>query len=156
MKHTFDITINTNNRPSNNKSNNSSFIDALILSNLKNTAQYLFNTKKKKEPETKIYYFNNEKPKNNINITIKKEYIPSSGISITTFEKALKKIMSTSIDKDTYDFKLADGTPIKLFSDEIQIGYELLPINDATMYLYDKLSESSKNNIINLYIKLNK
>lgn len=156
MKHTFNISINKNNRPSNNnKYTNSTYIDSLILSNLKKAAPYLIDDEFENEnKKTTTYYFTNNKPKKNITINITKT--KSNKISDTEFTKALKTIFSMSDNRDTYDFKLDDGTPIKMFGDEIQIGYELLPINEATLYLYDKLSESSKKNIIDIYIKLNK
>ena len=181
MTYTIDITTRTKkNNPSNFINNASAFIDSLVLSNLKNTAPYLFGKNKRttcvidddfilgnkstayiidddfipmhddKLKDGKTYTFTKKAKKNNktIDITIsgikaKNAYTPD----YDTFEKAVNYLLHKN-GGDTYDFKLDDGTPVKLFDDELQIGYELLPLNEGTMFLYNTLSESSKKNII--------
>lgn len=156
MTHTFNISID-NNTPSNNKFNNTSYIDSLILSNIKKNFSNIY---KKENDDKDIIYTFDSTPKRaprtriiNIDITHKKSNKPN--IDYKTFYKAFNAILSTN-NFDTYDFKLDDGTPIKIFSDEIQIGYELLPINDATLYLYNTLSNNRKKNIIDIYIDIKK
>lgn len=171
MTYTIDITTRTKkNNPSNFiKSNASAFIDSLVLSNLKKTAPYLFGKSGKayiidddyifandKLEDGKAYTFTKKAKKNNktIDITIsglkaKNAYTPD----YNTFEKAVNYLLHKN-GGDTYDFKLDDGTPVKLFSDELQIGYELFPLNEGTMFLYNALSESSKKNIIDIYINI--
>lgn len=172
MTYTIDITTRTKkNNPSNFiKSNASAFIDSLVLSNLKKAAPYIFGksnntyivdddyifaTNDKRLEDGKSYTFT-KKAKNNksIDITIsglktKKAYTPD----YDTFKKAVNYLLHNN-GGDTYDFKLDDGTPVKLFADELQIGYELLPLNEGTMFLYKALSESSKKNIIDIYINI--
>ena len=160
MTYTIDITTRTKkNNPSNFiKSNASAFIDSLVLSNLKRTAPYLFGKSiaDDKLEDGKAYIFTKKAKKNNktIDITIsglkaKNAYTPD----YDTFEKAVNYLLHKN-GGDTYDFKLDDGTPVKLFDDELQIGYELFPLNEGTMFLYNTLSESSKKNIIDIYINI--
>ena len=53
-----------------------------------------------------------------------------------------------------YDFKLYDGTPVKMFSDEIQIGYDLIPLTGFTREYYNSLSESTRKHIIDITIDI--
>lgn len=103
----------------------------------------------------KVYSYDKNK-KNTIDITIgstKKTTRTCKSPDFLTFAKAVKHLLSKT-GSDTYDFKLDDGTPVKMFSDELQIGYELFPLNEGTMYLYKTLSESRKKNIIDIYINI--
>ena len=159
MTYTIDITTRTKkNNPSNFINNASAYIDSLVLSNLKHTAPYLFGKSiaDDKLEDGKTYTFTKKAKKNNktIDITIsglkaKNAYAPD----YDTFEKAVSYLHHKN-GGDTYDFKLDDGTPVKLFDDELQIGYELFPLTEGTMYLYKALSESSKKNIIDIYINI--
>lgn len=159
MTYTIDITTrNKKNNPSNFINNASAYIDSLVLSNLKHTAPYLFGKSiaDDKLEDGKTYTFTKKAKKNNktIDITIsglkaKNAYTPD----YDTFEKAVNYFLHKN-DGDTYDFKLDDGTPVKLFDDELQIGYELFPLTEGTMFLYKTLSESSKKNIIDIYINI--
>lgn len=167
----IDITINKNKKSSNPSiiNNASAYIDNLILTNLKGTAPYLFGDKSTtyiidddfvpmyndKLESGKVYSYNKNKKKT-IDITIdstKKTTRTCKSPDFLTFAKAVKHLLSKT-DGDTYDFKLDDGTPVKMFSDELQIGYELFPLNEGTMYLYKTLSESRKKNIIDIYINI--
>jgi hypothetical protein len=159
MTYTIDITTRTKkNNPSNFINNASAYIDSLVLSNLKRTAPYLFGKSiaGDKLEDGKTYTFTKKAKKNNktIDITIsglkaKNAYTPD----YDTFEKAVNYLLHKN-GGDTYDFKLDDGTPVKLFDDELQIGYELFPLTEGTMFLYKTLSESSKKNIIDIYINI--
>ena len=159
MTYTIDITTrNKKNNPSNFINNASAYIDGLVLSNLKHTAPYLFGKSiaDDKLEDGKTYIFTKKAKKNNktINITVsgtkaKNAYEPD----YNTFEKAVNYLLHKN-GGDTYDFKLDDGTPVKLFDDELQIGYELFPLTEGTMFLYNTLSESSKKNIIDIYINI--
>ena len=159
MTYTIDITTrNKKNNPSNFINNASAYIDSLVLSNLKHTAPYLFGKSiaDDKLEDGKTYTFTKKAKKNNktINITVsgakaKNVYEPD----YNTFEKAVNYLLHKN-GGDTYDFKLDDGTPVKLFDDELQIGYELFPLTEGTMFLYNALSESSKKNIIDIYINI--
>lgn len=167
----IDITINKNKKSSNPSiiNNASAYIDNLILTNLKGTAPYLFGDKSTayiidddfipmhddKLKSGKVYSYDKNKKKT-IDITIgstKKTTRTCKSPDFLTFAKAVKHLLSKT-DGDTYDFKLDDGTPVKMFSDELQIGYELFPLNEGTMYLYKTLSESRKKNIIDIYINI--
>lgn len=163
----IDITINKskkNNNPSNFGSA-SAYIDNLILTNLKKTAPYLFGksghaciidddfiiTPNDKLKSGKTYTFTKGENKKTIDI-----FIPSKKATkpdYITFSKALAHLLGKNCG-DTYDFLLDDGTPVKMFADEIQIGYELLPLNEATKYIYNALSDSRKKDIIDIYINI--
>lgn len=180
----IDITINKNKKSSNPSiiNNASAYIDNLILTNLKKTAPYLFGKNKRttciidddfilgnkstayiidddftplyndKLESGKVYSFDKNKKKT-IDITIGGKKYTGGSPDYITFSKAVKYLLSGG-NGDTYDFKLDDGTPVKMFSDELQIGYELFPLNEGTMYLYKTLSESRKKNIIDIYINI--
>lgn len=163
----IDITINKskkNNNPSSFGSA-SAYIDNLILTNLKKTAPYLFGksghaciidddfifTPNNKLESGKTYTFTKGENKKTIDI-----FIPSKKTTkpdYITFSKALAHLLGKNCG-DTYDFLLDDGTPVKMFADEIQIGYELLPLNEATKYIYNALSDSRKKDIIDIYINI--
>lgn len=99
------------------------------------------------------------KRKKNININIditrkpKKTYTYNS-IDYGDIFDMIKFIYDYKCEKPSYDFKLHDGTPVKMFSDEIQIGYDLIPLTGFTRAIYDSLSESSRKRIIDIYIDI--
>lgn len=163
----IDITINKSKKNNNPSSfgNASAYIDNLILTNLKKTAPYLFGksghaciidddfifTPNNKLESGKTYTFTKGENKKTIDI-----FIPSKKTTkpdYITFSKALAHLLGKNCG-DTYDFLLDDGTPVKMFADEIQIGYELLPLNEATKYIYNALSDSHKKDIIDIYINI--
>lgn len=99
------------------------------------------------------------KRKKNININIditrkpKKTYTYNS-IDYGDIFDMIKFIYDYKCEKPSYDFKLPGGTPVKMFSDEIQIGYDLIPLTGFTRAIYDSLSESSRKRIIDIYIDI--
>lgn len=159
MTYTIDITTRTKkNNPSNFiKSNASAYIDSLVLSNLKRTAPYLFgkSTADDKLEDGKTYTFTKKAKKSKtIDITISGlKPKKATNYDLDSFTNAVLYLLGKD-GGDTYDFKLDDGTPVKLFDDELQIGYELLPLTEGTLYLYNTLSESRKKNIIDIYINI--
>ena len=145
-KYTFKIdnTANTTTNPSNTYSE---IIDNIISSNvIKNNPWFatIDETPKRKK---------------NININIditrkpKKTYTYNS-IDYGDIFDMIKFIYNYKCEKPSYDFKLPDGTPVKMFSDEIQIGYDLIPLTGFTRAIYDSLSESSRKRIIDIYIDI--
>ena len=144
-KYTFKIdnTAKTTTNPSNIYSE---IIDNIISSNVM-----------KNNP----WFANIETPKRkkdiNINIDItrkpKKTYTYDS-IDYGDIFDMIKFIYDYKREKPSYDFKLPDGTPVKMFSDEIQIGYDLIPLTGLTRTFYDTLSESSRKHIIDIYIDI--
>ena len=145
-KYTFKIdnTAKTTTNPSNTYSE---IIDNIISSNvIKNNPWFatIDETPKRKK---------------NININIditrkpKKTYTYNS-IDYGDIFDMIKFIYDYKCEKPSYDFKLPDGTPVKMFSDEIQIGYDLIPLTGFTHAIYDSLSESSRKRIIDIYIDI--
>lgn len=147
-KYTFKIDNNFKNE--NTSNNYSKTLTDTILANIKNANPYLFDNKKSKKTITI-----------DIDIPMKKVYKKAE-----KFEHEKKISYNSILDainffydnistlKKDYDFKLSDGTPVKMFSDEIQIGYDLIPLNDFTKAYYDMLSKSSCKKIMELYINI--
>lgn len=152
MIYTYDIKKNnTKKNPSNNNAHKAT--DAIILSNLKKTVPYLFGGNKKK---TITIDLTENKPKRTYltAIDIIKTPNRSNKPTFSEFIKAFNYLMSNN--EDTYDYLLSDGTPIKIFDDEIQIGLDLYDKNDAPKILFSTLSEENKKNIIDIYINIKK
>lgn len=152
MIYTYDIKKNnTKKNPSNNNAHKAT--DAIILSNLKKTVPYLFGGNKKK---TITIDLTENKPKRTCFTTIDiiKKPNRSNKPTFSEFIKAFNYLMSNN--EDTYDYLLSDGTPIKIFDDEIQIGLDLYDKIDAPKILYSTLSEENKKNIIDIYINIKK
>lgn len=151
MTYTFDMTFNTKkNNPSNNN-NASKALDDLILSNI---ASMLGREKKETRKELNINFTpkttRRSKKTIDIDITFPLKKTPKKPDAIT-FAEALMALMDTG-KMDTYDFKLSDGTPIKFFYDEIQIGYDLYSIENGLKELSERMSEANKKKIIDIYI----
>lgn len=76
----------------------------------------------------------------------------------TDFERAMKKLDDYYKQKygykKLYDFKLADGTPVKEYQNFIQIGYKLIPKNNYRYYL-NNMSDNEKITINNFIIMVN-
>ena len=53
-------------------------------------------------------------------------------------------------------YTLTDGTPVVFYDDEIQIGYELIPLNEGTKKIYEILSANRAKEIIDIYINISK
>lgn len=152
MTYTFDFNITKNNPSTTTRNNNASkALDNLILSRITSMLG-----RDEKREELNFSYTPKKKNKKTIDIDIT---IPKKKMTITgkpdmmTFAKALAGIMKSK-NRNTYDFLLDDGTPIKLFADEIQIGYELFDLDDAARALYKMLSDNRKKEIIDIYITL--
>lgn len=160
MKYTFNISKNiTNNttKSNNTKSNNNtdeilaSLLDLDLSTRINHMNNMIF---EKKSPEIITYECKKPKKIIDINIDITKNTSKNKP-TFSEFCKAFSYLMSSG-SYDTYDFKLDDGTPIKLFADEIQIGYELIPLNSGSKRIYDMLSDSKKKEIIDIYIDITK
>lgn len=145
-KYTFKIdnTANANINPSNTYSE---ILSDIISSNIKKNNPWLADFEETPKRTKNI----------NINIDItrkpKKTYTYNS-ISYGDIFDAIKFIYDYKREKPSYDFKLADETPVKMFSDEIQIGYDLIPLNNFTKAYYDLLSEDTRKHIIDIYIDI--
>ena len=145
-KYTFKID-NTAKTTTNHSNTYSEIIDNIISSNvIKNNPWFatIDETPKRKK---------------NININIditrkpKKTYTYDN-IDYGDIFDMIKFIYDYKCEKPSYDFKLPDGTPVKMFSDEIQIGYDLIPLTGFTRAIYNSLSESSRKRIIDIYIDI--
>lgn len=106
-------------------------------------------------------YFEEITPKKtkNFNIEIEIEKKPTYTFEDDQYEGILKAIdlfYSGLIDENTYDFKLPDGTPVKKFGNEIQIGLDLIPLNKFTEKIYEYLKDMNKKKIYEFYINLPK
>lgn len=53
-----------------------------------------------------------------------------------------------------YDFRDIFGQPVKIFSDFIQVGYDIIPRNDT--YYFNNLTPDKKKTIIDIVIKVKK
>ena len=76
----------------------------------------------------------------------------------TNFERAMKKLddyyKRKTGYKQLYDFKLADGTPVKEYQNFIQIGYKIIPKNNIRHTL-NNLSDRDKKTINNFIFIIN-
>lgn len=147
-KYTFTFPKSTNNTL-NEYANCSKIIDNIILSNIKKNNPHLF------ESDTTNSLKNRDI---NIDITIPKNKKLNVSIRSGAFKKYINMFLNNknNIIEDDYDFLLSDGTPVKLFSDEIQIGYDIIPLNNFTLALYNKLSKEQRNKITEIYIYIKK
>lgn len=168
-KYTFTIDKNTNrtNNFRTESTNYSKIISDTIAANIIKNNPYLAGSI---DPEYRgaIYIPKTTKKETTIDITIpaRRKSIDidillnkkkDTGIyDFDRLSKAIKFLANYDSAMDDYDFKTDDGTPIKLFADEIQIGYDLIPLNAFTKSIYDSLSESTKKSIIDIYITINK
>lgn len=142
--YTFDFNSKSN-YSFRNKSNASSILDSFILSNIKdNTSDETIIIPRKKDKKINININLNKKNKRDLDFRRYDDFI-----------KAME-YFSNYDDEDTYDFLLDDGTPVKIFADEIQIGYDLIPRTRMTESIFNGLSAKTKKNIIDIYIKIRK
>ena len=142
-KYTFYTTNNDNKNTSNNYSKT---LSDIIFANVLKANPYLADADEPKK-EKKI----------NIDIEITKS--PKYTYQDDQYEGILKTIdlfYSSLVDGDTYDFKLPDGTPVKKFGNEIQIGLELIPLNKFTSKIYEYLKKMSKKQVYEFYVNLPK
>ena len=95
---------------------------------------------------------------NNIEHTINKPKTKKTTITIELQKKnnniSLLDMIDTIINKmqlkDDYDYLLPDGTPVKLYSDRIQIGFTTIPLFKTNDY-YFGLGTPTKKEIYTLY-----
>lgn len=117
----------------------SSLLNSIISSNIINNNPYLIDsdiinaTNKGK----KIYI---------VNDTPKYDY--------DSFTSAMNYL--ANLGNDSYDYELSDGTPVKIFDDEIQIGYDIIPIKKYSYKNFLNFTPKTKKTIIDIYIKLSK
>ena len=153
MKH-YTIKINKNNNTSfnfRNTNNPSKDLDNLILSNLIKMNPYLA----KEKDDDLINAMLAE-----TNIIGDRILIPNRDNSYllkdnfdTEFIKAAKFLSTYTPNKKSYI--LFDNTPIAFFEDEIQIGYDLIPLYKlGTEKYYKFFTPKFKNTIINIYISI--
>lgn len=101
-----------------------------------------------------------------IDITIPKKKLASAntlnGVKIDDFIDACaflskyKGVHAFNSCKDEYDFELSDGTPVRIFDDEIQIGYTLIPMEwfiEPNEYL-SAFTPKKKKMIVDIAVKL--
>lgn len=150
---TYTFNFNKKNTNSSNKrTNNTSYINSLIRSNVAKIAPYIVD-------DDYIPTFTTPKKKTVIDITIKKPRKNTSTMAIfdadyiSDFEKAVNYLATSYKNLDSYDFKI-NGVPVKIFDDgEIQIGYELFNLTNLATC---ELTPKTKKTIIDIYISLNK
>lgn len=149
MKHYNFSFKTTENKKSNVDKMNDDIMKAIL-----NFAPYLKKDNKKnnkKEKCEKIFKeFLNTCPNN------KKERTTINGIDILDFANACALLSRTPNPKDTYDFELPDGTPVRIFDDEIQVGYDLIPksyLFEPTKY-YDFFTPKQKKIVIDIALKM--
>lgn len=141
-------------------SNNSSFrnnasknLDDLIISNLIKMNPYLEGTYKKDSTLDAMFAeagFNTEDD----HIIIRNTGYNLKGNFDSDFAKAAKFLANY---KPTKTYKLYDGSPITFFEDEIQIGYDLIPLYElSSPKYYYKFTPEQKNIIINIFISINR
>lgn len=160
-KYTFTVD-NKNTRNNNIPSTNySEILSDIIRSNIKKSNPYLFGGIIDRDYKPEIAIIPSTKRTIDIDITIPRTKKIATGsykspFSYAEIAKAIKFLASYDDGKDDYDFKLPDGTPVKRFADEIQIGFDLIPLNNFTEALYEALSDKAKKSIIDIYISINK
>ena len=134
---TYTFNIEKNNNNSSNKSNNTSFINSIVRNNLKKIMPNVFDT-----TQTRT-----------IDITITKKANKFDYRKYADFKYAVDHILSLYNDRP--DFYLTDGTPVRIFEDEIQVGYELIPFYKIKKD-YSNISDTVKKAIIDIYITISK
>lgn len=167
MKH-YTIKINKNNNNNTFRTNNASKnLDDLLLSNIIKMNPFL--GYKSDDDTIKINFTKNDSSdiidaalreaglKGDDRIIISNRYDSYLKDDFDTeFAKAARFFSSYTPDnKKTYI--LADGTPIGFFEDEIQIGYDLIPLYKfGSPKYYNLFTPEKKKIIINLYISINR
>lgn len=153
MKNSKYISFNNNN----DNSNELNYIHNIISNNLLN--KYPWMSEKKEEDNIEdilntLFGIEKPKPTKKIKktvITITKQSKPNHN------QFDLADILSYLNDetKDTYDYKLFDGTPVKNYGDRIQIGYDMIPLFNTNSY-YNSLNYGIKKQLTDIFIYLNK
>lgn len=152
MKH---YTIKFDNNNSNFRSNNASKnLDNIILSNLIKMNPYLAGTRNDNDTTLDAMLSDAGFKKDNEYIIIRKNSSLLKGNFDNEFAKAANFLADYKPNKT---YKLYDGTPITFFEDEIQIGYDLIPIYKLrNIKYYNEFAPETKNIIINIFISINR
>jgi len=155
MKH-YTIKFDNNN---NNRSNGSIFsnasknLDNIILSNLKKMNPFMTNITS--TDPTLDAMFDETFGKDYIIIPNRDYSYLLKGNFDSEFAKAAKFLANYNPKKIRYT--LIDGTPIEFFEDEIQIGFDLIPLYKlSSPHYYSTLAPKTKNTIINIFISINR
>lgn len=154
-KYTFKLNNDKKNNPSNNSNNFSAILDNIISDNILKANPYF------KELHPDFGTLTSEKPTRQIDIDItyhkpSTKYTFNSNSYDSLFD-AIEYIYNKRKDNRFnrfYDYKLADGTPIKIFGDEIQIGYDLIPMTKFTREYYHTLPQTTRDRIIDITIDI--
>lgn len=154
-RYTIKINKNNNNFSFRNLINNpSKSLDDLIFSNLIKMNPYLG---KKKNDDILDAMFADAGLNTDDHIIIPNRdnsYLLKGNLD-TEFIKAANFLSSYTPKKRTYT--LFDGTPIEFFEDEIQIGYDLIPLYKlSSSKYYSSFTPETKKTIINIFISINR
>ena len=155
MKH-YTIKINNSNKNGINfRSNNnpSKSLDDLILSNMIKMNPYLADLKKTKKDNLLDAMFKDAGFDTGDRIIIPNRSYSSilKNDFDTEFAKAAKFLASYTPTKKIF----FDNIPIKFFEDEIQIGYDPIPLYELTSpKYYSMFTPETKKIIINIYISI--
>lgn len=145
----YTIKLKKNNGSFNNSTNASKALDDLIYAGLTKMNPYL---KKTKSDNLLDAMFEDASFETYDHITIHNGSILKDDFD-TDFAKAAKFLASYTPNKK---YILTDGTPIVFFEDEIQIGYDLIPLYKLSSPKYYTLfTPETKKTIINLFITIN-
>lgn len=145
----YTIKLKKNNGSFNNSANASKALDDLIFAGLTKMNPYL---KKTKSDNILDAMFEDAGFEIYDHITIHNGSILKDDFD-TDFAKAAKFLASYT---PTKKYILTDGTPIEFFEDEIQIGYDLIPLYKLSSPKYYTLfTPETKKTIINLFITIN-
>ena len=153
MKHyTIKINKNNNNFSFRNLINNpSKSLDDLILSNMTKMNPYL---EKNDDTLDAMLREANIGTSDRI-IILNNSDSPLKDYTNDEFARAAKFLSSYTPNKKKYI--LFDDTPIKFFEDEIQIGYDLIPLYKlSSPKYYSAFTPETKKIIINIYISINR
>lgn len=82
-------------------------------------------------------------PHKNINFNLETEFESAM--------KALKNYATTHCPFKDYDYETEFGTPVKIFDNFIQIGYEIIPIKAGSL---NYLKPETKKTVINIIVKI--
>lgn len=157
-RYTIKINKNNNNNFSfrNPINNPSKSLDDLILSNLIKMNPFLTGKKKENDDILDAMFIDaGFDTDDHIIIPNRDNSYLLKGNFNTEFAKAANFLSSYTPKKKTY--RLFDGTPIEFFEDEIQIGYDLIPLYKlSSPKYYSTFTPETKNLIINIFISINR
>lgn len=131
--------------------NDSNYLNSIINNNIINSNPWLIDEEYYKSSIINDIF-------NNIGHTVNKPKTKKTTITIELQKKnnniSLLDMIDTIINKmqlkDTYDYLLPDGTPVKLYSDRIQVGFNVIPLFKTNDF-YFGLGTPTKKEIYTLY-----